>query len=416
MKLSIPTVRLLTGLGLTAGLFLGCQNILDQSKDNAAADPVTTTDDASLRLSIKDDSTCREQWGVILNARTSGHADSAAEAAFLSACVKEVKATDKGIPVIPPNLVPDSNTRCHWIVSQIEGGREEMTVSYKRYCPEDCRKLEIGDSARHEKLCREPGEGPGKDPGEDTCRMLREKLELVKPGEAGRTDLEHMFLGMCKDSIPKPPHDTIVNPPRPNPYEDTCRMIKAKLELVKPGEPGRADLEHLYAAMCKEWIPIDSLPKPPRDTVVVPPKDTLPKPPVVNCDELRKKLLTLDTASADYKRLKGSFREHCPEKPPVPVDTIVRPPKDTSVLPPVPHDSICMDLKLRLGASVAGSAARSELEAKYKSVCMEPQPPVVAPPVVNCDELRKKLMSMDPASADYVRIQGSLKEHCPEKP
>jgi len=94
---------------------------------------------------------------AILAGRTSGKVDSTAEAGFLSTCVKEVKPTDKTVPVIPPNLVPDSNTRCHWIVAQIEGGRDSMTVSYKRYCPDDCRKLEIEDSTRHEKLCREPG-------------------------------------------------------------------------------------------------------------------------------------------------------------------------------------------------------------------------------------------------------------------
>ena len=270
------------GLGLAASLFWGCQDLLSQNdKSTPATDAGVTTDESALRLSIKDDSTCRDQWGVILAARSNGHADSVAEAAFLAGCVKEVKVVkDKTPPVIPPNLVPDSLSRCHWIVSQIDGGRNEMTVSYKRYCPEDCRKLEVGDSTRHDKLCREPGD-------KDT--------------------IDHPI---------KPPVDTTVRPPHPDTGD--CGAFRVKLSMVKPGEPGRAELEKMYFSRCH-----DTLPKPPMDTIVKPPmpKDTLPKPPVpvipkVNCDELLAKLAKLDVSSADYARIKASLAVNCPEKKP----------------------------------------------------------------------------------------------------
>ena len=127
----------------------------------------------------------------------------------------EVKpGKDKPKPAIPPALLPDSGTRCKWIVAQIEGGRDSLTVSYRKYCPDDCRKLERSDSAGHEKLCREPGPGP-------------------KPV----------------------PHDSGIVPPKPVPGDDTCKMLMERLSQVKPGEPGRAELEHAFAARCKDPIP-----------------------------------------------------------------------------------------------------------------------------------------------------------------
>ncbi len=439
--MSHPTLRYLAGLGLAAGLLLGCQDFLNNS--DKKSEVVTTTDDGatgSLSLSIKDDSSCREQWRSILDARTAGRADSAAEMVFLSTCVKEVVVTkDMPKPTIPPALLPDSGTRCRWIVSQIEGGRDSLTVSYKKYCPEDCRKLEIHDTVAHERLCHDPIPPiPPKPLPDDTCRMLAEKLRLTKPGEPGRAELEHNFLARkCGDL----PHDTIVVPPKPLP-DDTCRMLREKLAATHPGDAGRADLEHMFAARKCGDLPKDTVivhpPMTDHDSicmdlklrlsaatsdaqraeleaafkakcmVVVPPKDTVViKPPLVNCDELRKKLAGLDPASDSAQRLMVTLKEHCPEKPPVITD-----PKP----PMTAHDSICADLKLRLSKATT-DAQRAELEAAFKAKCMDPVP-VPVPPVttVNCDELRKKLAGLDPASADAIRIAGSIKEHCPDAP
>lgn len=484
--MSHPTFRYLLGMSCAAALFLGCQDLLNNT--DKQGNVTVTTDDGStgsLSLSIKDDSSCREQWRSILDARSAGHADSAAEMAFLGACVKEVKVTkDMPKPVIPPALLPDSGTRCKWIVAQIEGGRDSLTVSYKKYCPEDCRMLEIHDSAGHERLCHDPIKDPikprdtvvvrPKDPVDDTCRMLAEKLSLVKPGEPGRADLEHMYAARsCPAPLPKP---------LPDPNADTCRMIRERLAtlvagseeyakwkqvyverkcgdvippkdtlIVKPPMPncdslrkvlaglpaGSADAIHL-AGTIKEHCPEKPPVVPPRDSICmdlklrmsaatsdaqraeleaafklkcmdpIPPKDTvIVKPPMPNCDSLRKVLAGLPAGSADAIRLAGTIKEHCPEKPPVIIDT-VKPP----VL--IPHDSICLDLKLRLSKATT-DAQRAELEAAYKAKCTEPVP-VVPPVTVNCDELRAKLAGLDPASADAIRIAGSIKEHCPDAP
>jgi hypothetical protein len=355
MKLPIPYLRVAAALSLASGLMIGCQDLLNPDKSASGNTPVEET--GTLSLSIRNDSACLGQWHAILDARAAGHPDSVSEAAFLAACVLEGKPGKDSLkpPPVPPALRPDSGLRCKWIVSQIEGGRDSMTVSYRKYCPEDCRKLEATDTASHAKLCRDPEPHPGFPPPpkdslppkprpDDTCAMLHAKLDSVKPGEPGRADLEHAFALRCKEPVP---HDTgAVPPPKPPvPPGDTCAMLHAKLDSVKPGEPGRADLEHAFALRCKEPVP--------HDTGSVPP-----------------------------------------------------PPK------PAGHDSVCADLKLRLGASVPGTPGRSELEAAFKAECMPALPP---PPVINCDSLRLKLAGLDSASVDYVHLAGQIKEHCPAR-
>lgn len=355
MKFTFPNLRIAAAVGLAAGLMIGCQDLLN---GQTASDPNAAADQSgALSLSIRNDSTCQGEWHAILDARSAGHPDSASEAAFLASCVMEVKpGKDKPAPVIPPPLLPDSGTRCKWIVAQIEGGRDSLSVSYRKYCPDDCRKLEASDSASHEKLCREP-----------------------KP---------HI------DSLPPKPHDDSL-PPRTNPGDDTCKMLHDKLETVKPGEPGRADLEHLFTARCHEPVPHDSIPVP-------------PPPPPVNCDELRKKLAALDTGSADFARLSITLKEHCPERPPVPDTAKLPPPK------PPTTDSVCLDLKIRLSTTPPGTAGRSDLEAAFKAKCLEPIP--VAPTPLNCDEARAKLSTLDSTSVDYAHLSALMKGHCPDAP
>jgi len=366
MKLNFPTLRIAAALGLAAGMMIGCQDLMNPGK--TTSDPGATSVDqtGSLSLSIRNDSTCMGEWHAILDARSAGHPDSASEAAFLASCVTEVKPEkDKPLPAIPPPLLPDSGTRCKWIVAQIEGGRDSLSVSYRKYCPDDCRKLEAADSASHEKLCLDPKPHP----------------DSLPPKPHG------------DDSLPPKPHGGDSLPPPPNPGDDTCKMLHDKLEIVKPGEPGRADLERLYTLRCHEPVPHDSILLP-------------PPPPPVNCDSLRKRLAALDSGSADYAKLAITLKEHCPEKPPLP-DTAKLPPK-----PPAP-DSVCMKLKVLLLTTPPGTAGRSDLEAAFKAKCVEPVP--VTPPV-NCDELRVKLAAMDPASVDYVQLSATMKGQCPDVP
>ena len=445
MKLTRPA-KLFTGLGLMASLFWGCQDLLSQK--DSAPDASEANDESALRLSIKDDPACRDQWSAILEARTGGHQDSAAEAAFLAGCVKEIKVgKDKAPPVIPRDLLPDSTSRCHWLVAQIEGGRNEMTISYKRYCPDDCRRLENGNRKRHRRLCRDSAADTTKIPRDTTkvprdttkvpcdttkiprdttkiprdtikvphdtivnpprdsgeCLAIRMKLGFVKPGEPGYVELVKLFLVRCNDTVPVPR----------NPNEDTCKMIRArlagldstseeaikwrrillercgmppidtirpplpdtsecaalsrKLSMVKPGEPGRADLERMFKARC-----IDSMPKPPEDTIVKPPlpQDTLP---ITGCEAIMKKLMSVPVGGPDYMYLKDLYNRVC---------TV---PRDTTVIPPVVEDTL-------------------------------PKPIPVTPvmPSKYCIELRAKLLKLDPASADYKRLVRSIREHCPE--
>jgi hypothetical protein len=332
MKLTTPYFRVAAALSLASGLMIGCQDFLSPDKNASGNAPADET--GTLSLSIKNDSACLGQWHAILDARAAGHADSASEAAFLASCVMEARPDkDAPKPPVPPPLRPDSGLRCKWIVSQIEGGRDSLTVSYRKYCPEDCHKLEATDSASHAKLCRDPEPHPGFPPPHPDSLP-------PKPHEG--------------DSLPPKPHDGDSLPPKPH-WDDTCAMLHAKLDSVKPGEPGRAELEHAFALRCKEPIPHDTLP---------------------------------------------------PPKPPVPPDSGALPPPK-----PAGHDSVCADLKLRLSASVPGTPGRSELEAAFKAECMPPLPP--PPPAPDCDALRAKLALLDSASGDYVRIAATLKEHCP---
>lgn len=443
MKISIPGARIFASLGLTAGLMIGCTDFLGAGKDTNGTAQTPVEESGTLSLSIKDDSSCREQWGDILAARSAGHADSAGETVFLANCVKEIRVTkDTPKPTIPPALLPDSGTRCKWIATQIEGGRDSLTVSYKKYCPDDCRILAIKDSAGHEKLCHLPGDLPPKtrpddsgvvvkprdtlivkpDPTDDTCAMLHRKLEATNPGEPGRAEQEKMVLAHC-GKLPDPvPADTCrmmydhlmkmdpasadyakakeawhahcggIVPPKPDPEVDTCMLLLERLAKLDPASEEYLKYKHIWAERCGGVVP-------PKDTVII-------KPPVVNCDELRKQLAGLDPTSGDYAHVAVTLKEHCPEKPPV---VIVPKPIPTTL------DSICMELKLRLSKATT-DAQRAELEAAYKAKCLEPvlvNDPVVTP-VSDCDAAHKKMSMVDPASADYAVIAGYIREHCPE--
>jgi hypothetical protein len=317
-------------------------------------------------------------------------------------------------------------------VSQIEGGRNEMTVSYKKYCPDDCRKLS-GDSARHEKFCHDPIHVPGKDslsvpgkdtlvppvkppkdsvytnPLDDTCRALKARLEATKPGDTGRAALEHRYAGFCKDRIPVdtlhiPGKDTLkdtIVPPIHNPYEDTCRLLKQMLENVKPGDSGRAMIEHRYAGMCKVFIPIDSLPKPVKDTVK-------PDPVQDTCKMLYVKLSMTkpgDSARAALEHLyAGMCKEPYPVILPVPTD-----PKPT-VPQPASHDSVCAELKMRVATTKPGTSEHEGFEQKFKVTCLDPLP--TTPAVAPCDDLRAKLSKLDPASPDYAKMKEYVAGAC----
>jgi hypothetical protein len=295
MKAKIPHVRIAAALGLAAGLMIGCQDTLGPGKTD---DTGTTADEiGALSLSIRNDSACLGQWRAILMARSSGHPDSASEAAFLKSCVTEVKpGQDAPRPAVPPALLPDSGTRCNWIVSQIEGGRDSLTISYRKYCPDDCRWLDAHDSASHEKLCGEPR--PHWHPDSLPSWPHGDSLPTWPHGDSLPTWPHGDSLPTWPhgDSLPpKPgfPPDTCKLPPPMPPHDDSaCADLKLHLAASEPGTTEWSELQAAIGLKC--GVP-------------------LPPPPATTCDELLKRLASLEPTSGDYAHLAATLKEHCPE-------------------------------------------------------------------------------------------------------
>ena len=425
MKKSFPTARLLAGFGLTSALLWGCMDPASSDKDNPVP-AETQVGEGALALSIKDNPACREQWSAILNARSAGKADTGNEASFLANCVKEIKpAKDNTLPIIPSGLVPDSTSRCHWIVSQIDGGRNELTVTFKKYCPDDCRKLEDMDSTRHDKLCRDPHDPiplpdprkpildslycdslymdlakldsnseaykkllrvidercgvkpprPIPNPNEDTCRMIREKLAVMDPKSDDYLRWKKLLLERCEGG--HPPVDS-----------GECAAIRMKLSMTKPGEPGRAELEKMLMDRC-------------HDTLVHP--IPVPNPDEDTCKMIRARLAGMDPKNPEYARWKQMLLDRCEGDHP-PVDT-----------------SECYGLHLKLSMTKPGEPGRAELEKLYRVRCVDtdtvivhpPKDTLPKPPMTLCDSLLKHLASLKVGTAEYGHFKEIYGKECP---
>ena len=459
--------RVMAGLALSTTLFLGCQDFLGQ-KSETTTTPNTenlTPQEVALKLKIKDSAACLEMKDKIIAAHEKGTDIRTTDSTFVANCVQEVPRTDGDKPnlPVPPILTPDDKTRCHWILTQIDGGREEMVLKFRFYCPDDCKSMETADTLGHEKYCRDP---------KPDCSELTRKLSLMDAATEDFARLHHLIGEVCVehpkvDSIPpqpKPPlpdmsicdslkielskstpgtelhkaqevtfreHCPAPEPIKPVPMPDFCVDLKIKLGASAPGTPEHIELEHMFKEKCMEPVP----------PVVVPPK--------VNCDEIRAKLAGMEPGSADYTALKTRLAESCPviePKPPVVVVPVVNcdelraklagidsttdgyaalkhqflescpAPKPPVVVIPVVN---CDEIRAKLATLDSTSADYLALKHKLAENCPVPKPPVVEPKpiiVVNCDELRMKLSLLDPASADYARIKGTIAERCPEAP
>lgn len=289
MKSPIPYFRVAGALALASGLMIGCQDFL--GSDKAADGSAPAADEAGvLRLSIKDDSACLGAWNAILDARSAGHADSASEAAFLGSCVIETHPGPGPKPPVPPPLRPDSGMRCKWIVAQIDSGRDSLTISYRKYCPEECHKLAGTDTAVFEKRCRIPGP-----PGLPHPHP-HDTLPPPRPPHHDSTDT------VPPPKPPVPPDSGVIHPP---PHHDST-------DTVPPPKPPK---------------PPDSLPPPPHphhdSTDTVPPPRP-PKPPDsgsvtphhIHCEALALKLTKLDPASQESIELATELKEECSDLEP----------------------------------------------------------------------------------------------------
>jgi hypothetical protein len=202
-------------------------------------------------------------------------------------CVKEVVPVDIGRPnvVIKPELVPDDRTRCHWIMTQIDVGRNEMLIRFRYYCPDECVLLMKTDTISHDTYCRDP---------KPDCEALKTRLASMDKTSLDFERLSRLIRDVCLiPPIPKP--DPIVPP-----VTTECEAIRLKLSQMDPASPDYAKLKLYYTEHC-----LNILPPPPPPEI---------KPPVaVDCEALRLKLSLVDPASKDYVYIKDMIAKNCPD-------------------------------------------------------------------------------------------------------
>jgi hypothetical protein len=344
-------VRALLGFGLAGALFTGCQDFFGQQADDtpAAAADNQAPAELALKLSIKDSGGCLELRNQIEAIKGGAAVDAELIAKFANQCVEEAKGQSSEHHDL------DDQVRCRWILSQIEGGREELVVKFRYYCPDSCETMVMEDSTEHAKVCREP-----KPEEKPSCEELKKRLAGMDTTTEEYARLRHFVREICEE--PKP---------LPTPEEDTCRIIREKLSKLVAGSDEYLTWKKIYLARCEE-------PKPD------------PVPPVT-CDELRKKLAETDNPE-DSARLATELAKRCPVPHPVPV--------------PGPN---CDSLRLMLHEADSGSEAYDRIYhmmAEKKCVLPEPHPvPVPVPlPHPNCDSLRAMLTKTDSGSEAYNKI------------
>ena len=204
MKKSVTNLRLLTGFGMAAALFLGCQDFLGE-KDGGAPAAENEADGIALRLSVRNDSSCLEQLRILREGNAGPGLDSAGLQNFLSSCIEEKKPGPRGaIPAIPPGLIPDSGIRCNWIASAVRDGRHELIPALKKHCPDECQKPEVGDSLADTNLCRHYHPKPP---------ARKDSLHTHPPKDSLHTHppKDSLHVHPPKDSLPPPvpPRDTL---------------------------------------------------------------------------------------------------------------------------------------------------------------------------------------------------------------
>lgn len=397
-------MRALAGLGLAGALFMGCQDLLNNGKDssNPSVTPGTAAPaDLALRLTVKDSGACRDLEAQIEAAKAGGRIDTAEIATFAGACIKEIVPGDTGKHVeLPPVVLPDSQLRCRWIRTQIDGGREDLVIKFHYYCPDDCDGKDSADTAEHAKLCREPR--PEEKP---SCDTLKTTLKDMDSNSEEGSRLKRFVGDMCRE--PKPVPDTNPEPkPLPGPNCDSLRLM---LSQADSGSETYAMLLHMMMEKKCVLPHHDSLPpepKPVPDSMLPPPKPV----PGPNCDSLRLMLSQADSGSETYSMLLHMMMEKkCVMPHP---DTLPPAPK------PVPGPS-CDSLRLMLSQADSGSETYSMLlHAMVEKKCVLPHPdtlpPAPKPPVVNCDELRIKLGAVTDTTGElYRQLSGTYREHCP---
>lgn len=371
MAKSVSFTRTWIGLGMAAALVLGCQEFLGQeNKTPVPAGDVTSDPPAemALKLAMKETDECRALRAQVLAADAAGEATVTLRTDFIRNCIEEVKSSDAaGKVIISADLIPDDRTRCRWLVSEIEGGREELVVKFRYYCPDDCDTLRLVDSARHANVCRDP---------KPDCDDLKARLASMDPKSEEYARLRLFLSEHCgaRDTL-RPPKDTVPT---------DCETLRKRISRMDTASEDYHRAVRLYREKC--------LVQPPKDTVIVPPAP---------CDSMRRLLGDLDPASEEYALLKRRFEANCTVKPPV--DTLD------------PVLTSCDSLKRRLSAVDTASVEYDRILALLREKCGRPDTVIVKPPRPDCDSLRRVLASHpDTASETYMQARRLFHANCGE--
>jgi hypothetical protein len=487
------TLRALTGFGLASALFVGCefgQKPIDDtpSQANVNQDP----SELALKLSVKDTGACLELKHQIELIKAGGEVDAELIAKFARECVVEIK--DSKPVIIPPN----DQIRCRWILSQIDGGRDELVVKFRYYCPDSCQSMVMDDSLQHDKVCREP-----KPEEKPSCEELKQRLAAMDTATEEYKRLRHFVAEICSEPhpdpipVPKPPtcdelrrklesaygEDSVrlanelanhcpVPHPLPGPNCDSLRL------LLNQADSGSAEYNRIYHMMAEHkcrlpepvpqpdpgtWPDCDSLrmllKQAAGDTgseyyhrlqyMLLVKKCDMPQPvPGPSCDSLRilLKMYSTDSTKDQYARVYHMMLEKkCIVPDPIPnpgpncdslrillKHAMTDSTKDEyariyklmlekkCIVPdpvPVPNPGPgCDSLRHMLARADSGSETYNKIlhmMAEKKCLVILPAPEPTPLPTVNCDELRKKLALLDPASADYAYIKEKLAANCP---
>jgi hypothetical protein len=366
MRKPIAESKLLLGLGLglAATLMFGCQqpetmggadNVEDRMVDQAP-------EDMALKLSVKQTEECRSLREKVLAAREAGQAPGDLEADFIARCVEEVKPGDASRIAVPIDLQPDPATRCRWIVAQIDGGREELVIKFRYYCPDECVRIAaLADTAPREKYCRDTV---------PDCAGLKRKLEAMDPASEEYARLRRYIAENC---VAAPPGDTVRNPGDTlRPPIDTlsdCEILLKRIRSLGADSADYARLRNLYNSKCGG-------------------QDTVPKP-IAYCDSLRHLLRTAILDSAALARVKRELAARCgTDRPPV--------------------DSLgCDDIRARLAGMSADSDTYVRLKDHYYDMCVRPDAPAT-----DCEANKARLAHLDPMSEEYAKARALVAEKC----
>lgn len=404
MRKSIAKSRMLLGLGLGLGLaailMIGCQQPETMSGADKVEDRLVdqAPEELSLKLTVRQTEECRSLREKVQAARKAGQVPGDREAGFIAQCLEEVKSGDGSRIAVPVELQPDPATRCRWIVAQIDGGREELVIKFRYYCPDECVRIAaLADTARQEKYCRDPG---------PDCAGLKRRLEAMDPASEEYARLRRFIAENC---VAVPPRDTVRNPGDTlRPPVDTlsdCEILLKRIRSLGADTADHARLRRLYDSKCGG-----------QDTVLTP------------CEAFRRRLASVDTNAAEYGRLLARYTAECIEPRPVTYCDSLRNLLRTALLdsaalarvkrelaarcgtdrPPV--DSLgCDDIRARLAGMSMDSDAYVRQRNRYNEMCVRP-----GVPVTDCEAYRTRLAHLNPATEEYAKARALVAEKCQE--